>query len=165
LLGQFDVAVCLETIEHVMDDRKLMRDMAACLKSGGRLLLTTPYYYYRPVTAGDRGPFSKVEDGSHVRRGYTGAMLAELCEDAGLVLERESHCTGLLSQKLVGVQRLLSRLHPLLAWMAVLPFRIFPPLFDRTISRLTGWPYFSICIEAYKPRFRSLGTDRNLLPE
>jgi 2-polyprenyl-3-methyl-5-hydroxy-6-metoxy-1,4-benzoquinol methylase len=152
LNGKYDVAICCENIEHIIDDRKLIVDIAACLKGGGRLLLTTPYYHYRPITSNDKGPFRAIEDGGHVRRGYTKAMLAELCSEANLVVEETTYCTGFLSQKSIFVQRTLSRVHPLLGWLAVLPFRIFPPLIDRLIASLTGLPYYSICIEAYKPR-------------
>ena len=35
----FDVAVCTENIEHILDDDRFMRSIAACLKAGGRLLV------------------------------------------------------------------------------------------------------------------------------
>jgi 2-polyprenyl-6-hydroxyphenyl methylase/3-demethylubiquinone-9 3-methyltransferase len=41
-LGAFDQVICLETIEHIMDDRKLARDLNAMLKPGGRLFLSAP---------------------------------------------------------------------------------------------------------------------------
>jgi 2-polyprenyl-3-methyl-5-hydroxy-6-metoxy-1,4-benzoquinol methylase len=75
LLAKFDIAICLENIEHVIDDRKLIQDIAACLRPGGRLLLTTPYLLHRPITAADKGPWSTIEDGGHVRKGYTKTML------------------------------------------------------------------------------------------
>lgn len=153
LVGTFDVAICCENIEHILDDLNLMRNMAACLKPGGRLLLTTPYLLYRPITPGDQGPFSREEDGWHVRRGYSQAMLAELCGESGLLVERFSSCSGFLSQKLGAALRHGTRVHPLLGWAAVLPLRIAPPLLDRGIGRMTSWPDFSICLEAYKPRF------------
>src|SRR5689334_24813866 len=71
LRDAFDVALCLECVEHILDDRKLIRDIAACLKPGGRLLLTTPNYDYRAITREDNGPFALAETGWHVRRGYT----------------------------------------------------------------------------------------------
>lgn len=149
----FDVAICTENIEHILDDRKLMKDMAACLKPGGRLLLTTPFLLYRAISPGDLGPFSKTEDGGHVRRGYSQAMLTELCEHAGLVIEEFSSCSGLLSQKADGLHRRVARIHPLLGWASILPLRPFPPVLDGLIGRVTGWPDTSICLEAYKPRF------------
>ena len=153
LVGQFDVAICLEVAELVLDDRKLIKDIAACLKPGGRLLLTAPYSLSRHIWKGDAGPFSLVEDGGHVRRGYTPAMLQELCSEAGLISEHISFCSGCLSQELSLVLQKLSRIHFLLGWAATLPLRVFPPLLDTLIHKLTGWPYFSICLEAYKPRF------------
>lgn len=152
LREQFDVAICLETIEHVLDDGKLMRDMAGCLKPGGRLLLTTPYYHYRPITRGDDGPYSEVEDGSHVRRGYTGQMLEGLCKFAGLTVEDVTFCSGFLSQKICFLMRVLSKIHPLLGWAVILPVRLLPPIFDRLVTNGIGWPHYIICLEAYKPR-------------
>lgn len=149
---RFDVALCCENIEHVIDDRKLMRDIAACLRPGGRLLLTAPYLLYRPISREDMGPFLPVEDGRHVRRGYSPAMMIELCGQAGLVVERISFCSGYTSQKATSLMRMLTRLHPILGWIAVLPLRILPPLLDPVIARITNWPGFSICLEAYKPR-------------
>lgn len=153
LVGQYDVAICCENIEHVLDDRKLLRDVAACLKPGGRLLLTTPYLFYRPMSAGELGPFLAVENGDHVRRGYSAAMLEELCAHAGLVPERISFCSGLISQKVTALMRAVSRVNAGVAWLATFPLRVLPLFGDRLVSRLFGWPSFSICLEAYKPRF------------
>jgi len=154
LLNSYDVAICCENIEHIMDDTKLLIEIANCLKPGGRLLLTTPYLYYRPInTLGEVGPFSAIEDGGHVRRGYTEAMLAELCERAGLVVERVSFCSGFLSQKITYLLRGLVRIHPLVGWILILPLRVLPPLFDGLITAGTRWPSYSICLEAYKRRY------------
>jgi SAM-dependent methyltransferase len=152
LAGGFDVVICLETIEHVMEDLNLMRSMARCMKPGGRLLLTTPYLLYSAISPGDMGPFSTVEDGWHVRRGYSKVMLEELCEHSGLEFERISYCSGFVSQKVAAVMRRLSAINAVLAWALVLPLRTLPPLLDPIITVLLGWPYYSICLEAYKPR-------------
>jgi len=155
-LNTFDVAICFEAVEHILDDRKLFRDIAACLKPGGMVLLTTPNYFYRAITPGDDGPYARTEDGGHVRRGYTAPMLCELCKESGLVPAEISYCSGLLSQKVCYLMRLLSRPF-LLGWALTLPLRVLPILFDRAIGRLSSWPYFSICLVAYKPRFGSAG--------
>lgn len=146
---RFDVVVCCENIEHILDDAKLMRDMAACLKPNGRLLLTTPFLQHRPTFYDAK--ISTVEDGGHVRRGYSETMLDELCRSAGLQLDSITFCTGLLSQMISWVQRRLTRVHPLLGWGSALPLRGLPPLFDEAVTTMTGWPYLSICLEARKP--------------
>jgi SAM-dependent methyltransferase len=153
LAEQFDVAICFENIEHIINDQKLLIDIAACLKPGGRLLLTTPYMLYRPISQGDKGPFPLVENGGHVRRGYTKSMLEELCINAQLIPENISYCSGYLSQKITSIQRAISRLHPFLGWCLVLPLRIIPLIFDPLVTKLLHWPSFSICLEAVKPRY------------
>jgi SAM-dependent methyltransferase len=153
LKERFNVVFCLENIEHILNDKKLMIDMAATLKPGGRLLLTTPYILYRPVAVGDRGPFLTKEEGWHVRKGYSAAMLKELCDQAGLVVERITFCSGFLSQKVTALLRSLSRIHPLLGWLVILPLRPLPILFDPLLTRISGWPSYSICLEAYKRRY------------
>lgn len=148
-VGRYDVAICLETIEHVIDDRKLIRNIYACLRPGGLLLVTTPNYFYRAISPGDDGPFSVFEDGWHVRRGYTSAMLRELCDDAGFAIEEVSSCSGFISQKITW----LMRVSPwIMGWVVTFPLRIFPPIADWLVTKLTGWPDFSICLVAYKPR-------------
>jgi SAM-dependent methyltransferase len=152
LLGNFDVVICFETIEHVLDDFKLMSSMAACLKPGGRLLLTTPYLLYIAISVGDTGPFSTDESGWHVRRGYNKAMLEELCHYAGLKVEHISYCSGYFSQKVTAIMRRLSTINAPLAWVITLPLRLLPPLLDPIITSVLRWPHYSICLEAYKPR-------------
>lgn len=154
LSGQFDIAISCENVEHVLDDCKLFRDMAACLKPGGRLLLTTPNARYVPIVREHMGPFSTVEDGGHLRKGYTKSMLTELCNQSGLLVEEFSFCTGALSQFICKLQTRTARLPSALRWLAVLPLRPFPPILDTAVTALTGRPYYSICLEAYKPRFK-----------
>jgi hypothetical protein len=52
------------------------------------VLLTTPNLEYRPAVREHAGPFTTVENGDHVRRGYTRWHLIELCEAAGLRAEQ-----------------------------------------------------------------------------
>ncbi|MEO5640646.1 MAG: class I SAM-dependent methyltransferase [Sphingomicrobium sp.] len=145
---RFDVVVNCENIEHILDDRKLMHDLAACLKPGGYALMTAPYRYYHPLAPADSGPFLQVEDGGHVRRGYSQTMFAELATDAGLVVERFDSCSGPISQLLSSIGRRLG----MLGWLLMLPFRPLQPL-DRALMRLFNLHGYSICMVAYKPRF------------
>lgn len=153
--NKFDIVICLECIEHILDDTKLMRDMADCLRPGGRLLLTTPFLYCPPITRACYGPFAKTEDGRHVRRGYTRAMLNELCGQAGLIPESIDFCSGRMSQIVTRVFRTFSKFNKYIAWALVLPLRILPPVIDPILDRIFRPTNSSICLEAYKPRFPS----------
>jgi len=153
--GRFDVALCLENIEHILDDRKLIIDIAGCLKPGGRLLLTTPNYYYRAISQQDNGPFEKVETGGHVRRGYTPVMLRELCDAAGLFCDEITYCSGFFSQKTTGALRWGIRAHFLIGWLMILPLRPLAVILDLMTQRFSSFPCFSICMVAQKPRFPS----------
>ena len=148
LRDSFEIIVCCENIEHILDDRKLMVDISACLKPGGTLLLTAPNFNYKAITKGDDGPFSQVEDGWHVRKGYTPDDLAILCTSAGLKVSRIEYCSGFVSQKTTGVLRKASSIHPLFGWGLVLPLRVLPPLLDPWISRIFRWPGYSITLIA-----------------
>lgn len=151
LRENFDVVLCCENIEHILNDHKLIVDISRCLKPGGTLLLTSPNFNYRPITRGDAGPFSEIEDGGHVRRGYTPETLIALCASAGLNVSQIGYCSGFFSQKVTAFLRMASAIHPFLAWGLVLPLRLLPPPLDPWAGRLSRWPGFSITLVAVKP--------------
>jgi len=146
-LGQFDQIYCVEVIEHVIRDDKLVRDLAALLKPNGKLLLSTPYKFHRPISD---EKISEVEDGGHVRFGYTGEDLRRLLEANGLEVISEELITGFVCQQIDNVFRSLKRwTNRDFAWVVSFPLRIFQVL-DEPMSRLTGWPSLSIAMVAKK---------------
>jgi len=148
---KYDYVINFENIEHIINDSKLIRDIFNTLKPGGVLLLTTPYLNYYPMSVGDLGPFSKVEDGGHVRRGYNRCMLNELCELSGLKVEKIDYCSGIGSQFATKILRqAISIFGYKIGWFITLPFR--PLAFLLELLNFRGRPY-SICLVAYKPRF------------
>lgn len=149
-LGTFDQIICLETIEHVSDDAGLVRSLAAMLAPGGRLLLSTPFDGHRPLYTEERDP-SPVEDGSHVRYGYSRERLARIARDAGLEVLDEDFVSGVVSQKLTDLmRRLTERLGVAVAWALVLPLRALA-IFDRPLSKLLRYPYLSLALCGAKP--------------
>lgn len=149
--GRFDVILCMECIEHIIDDLTLMKSISTALKPGGRLLLSTPNLLFKSMT-GDL-VIAETEDGAHVRRGYNKAMLKELCLHSGLCVEDISYCSGFFSQKITVLQRKLAKISNLFAWFVILPLRVLPVMFDASVARLSGYPGYSICLDAYKPRY------------
>jgi cyclopropane fatty-acyl-phospholipid synthase-like methyltransferase len=152
-LGTFDQIICLETIEHIGDDEGLVKSLAAMLRPGGRILLSTPFDRHRPLYTEDLNP-SPAEDGSHVRYGYSRERLAEIFAAAGLEVDEESFVSGVVSQKSTDLMRWLSaRVGLLGAWLLVLPLRLLVTL-DAPLSRLLRYPYLSVALCAVKPADR-----------
>jgi SAM-dependent methyltransferase len=141
-LGQFDQVLCFETIEHIPDDEKLVRDLAGLLKPGGRILVTTPFEGRRPWW-GD--PEVEEEDGGHVRWGYSHDELRALLGAHGItVVAAESIC-GCISRLLVNASRMLSGLGYRVAWALVFPLR---PLLiiDRPLTKALRHPFSCIAV-------------------
>lgn len=145
-LGHFDQIIACEVIEHLKDDAGLIANLAALLKPGGQLLLTTPHKNHRPVYG---ETVSEVEDGGHVRFGYTHDDLARLFAAAGLRVAEAGYLNGYFAQKVFSLYLRLYRVHPKLAWLATLPLR---PLrvFDGAVRRVTKYPDMSVTAVAVK---------------
>jgi SAM-dependent methyltransferase len=149
-LPSFDQIICLETIEHVLDDQRLVSRLAGMLAPGGLLLISTPFDGHRPLYTEEPDP-SPQEDGSHVRYGYSQARLAEIARAAGLEVRDEGFVSGLISQKLTDLMRRLTETLGLTAaWAIVLPLRPLV-LLDRPLSRLLGYPSLSVAVCAARP--------------
>src|SRR5438105_7188658 len=147
-LGSFDQIMCLETIEHIRQDAKLIRDLAAMLRPEGRLLLTTPFKGH-PGLLGDH--VSTSEDGGHVRWGYTHADLRRLLEDAGLEITWQGYIGAITSQALTNIQRRLARWNQIIASAVVLPLRVVRAL-EPVVARIHPGPMLSVAVIATKRR-------------
>lgn len=152
-IGNFDQILCFECIEHLIDDKSLIKNLSSALNEGGRLLLTTPFKGHHPVLGEPTDPNfqSSIEDGGHVRFGYTEAELKTLIESCGLKIEKTEFVSGYISQMLYNLWcRLDSRLPHKLTWAMILPLRLLQVL-DRPISFLLKYPKLSLAVVARKP--------------
>lgn len=139
-LGKFDQIICTEVIEHILNDRKLLHDLSELLKSGGRLILTTPFKNGRPIH-GDK--VSEFEDGGHVRVGYTHEEIRALFSEAGLKVITEDYLSGLVTQKIMELMRRLAPAGWTPAWAATFPLRVLQPA-DSVLTMATGYPFYVI---------------------
>jgi 2-polyprenyl-3-methyl-5-hydroxy-6-metoxy-1,4-benzoquinol methylase len=145
-LEPFDQIICFETIEHIINDRKLIADLAALLKPGGRLLLSAPYKGYKPLL-GDK--LSDREDGGHVRWGYTHEELRQMLSECGLQVTTAEYVSGFVSQQLGNLLRLMGKVSPTGAWAATFPLRVLQAS-DRFITKLLNYPYLSVAVVGVK---------------
>lgn len=145
-LGTFDQILCMECIEHILNDEKLVADLAALLKPGGRLLLSTPYKNHKPLR--DEVVSGK-EDGGHVRFGYTHDELRRMFEMAGLKVESEQFISGFIAQKLTGLARIFGLSRERIGWAIVFPLR-FLKIFDKPVTALLKYPHLSVAIVGLK---------------
>ena len=113
----FDVAMCIDNLEHIEDDRAVLRSIAATLRPGGSLLVHVPGYYRRWPVFGKRVNFD-VE--GHVRPGYTLEEIVSRLRDTGYDVEQAFYTYGLLetvsnnlSYKITGASRRNKHLYAL----------------------------------------------------
>lgn len=144
---KFDAALCLEVIEHMHNDHKLIMDISQCLSSGGQLFLSTPNKNYKHLI-GDK--ISEVENGNHVRWGYTFEELVDMLKAAGLKIIQQGEMIGFVNQMIANLERLTSRLvGRKLSWALTFPLRFLLPL-DRMITAVVKYPYLSLWVIAVK---------------
>ncbi|MBN2198086.1 methyltransferase domain-containing protein [Candidatus Wolfebacteria bacterium] len=150
-IGKFDQIICFETIEHILNDQKLLYDFFNLLNPGGKLFLTAPYkYYYKHLLGDDKAGLSTYEDGGHVRWGYTHEEIENLFNKAGLIVEKKEYVSGIISQLLIVLYRfLVINVNHKIAWLVIFPLRIFV-IFDSLITNLFKFSYLSIAIIGIK---------------
>jgi len=141
--GLFDQIICTECIEHIVDDQKLVCDLARRLKPGGRLLLTTPEASHRSLRHEDR---LQTEVGGHVRWGYPEERLRELFSAAGLTVEEVGYTSGWISQQLTNLMRVR---YERFAWILTYPLRLLQ-FIDRPLNKLLHFPWFGIGVVGVK---------------
>jgi SAM-dependent methyltransferase len=93
--GPFDIAITVETLEHLLDDRGAIRNIGRMLKPHGILLVSVPYssspaQYKEPQEAFDNqhrlseAEFSGLFTGGfHWRSGYSGSSLRDVVASEG----------------------------------------------------------------------------------
>lgn len=100
-LGEHDLALCSEVIEHVPPDRSvaLLTSIAGCLRPGGRLILTTPQRFanvelmarmlkFRPILALARRLYGAADELGHINLMTRGELRRQIAQ-AGFEIERQ----------------------------------------------------------------------------
>jgi SAM-dependent methyltransferase len=91
---RFDQIICFETLEHLQRDQEVLKEFARVLRPGGVLHLCTPRLDREPYF-GER--ISNIEDGGHVRLGYTFEIFADMLTRAGFEVVATERIVGPLT--------------------------------------------------------------------
>jgi ubiquinone/menaquinone biosynthesis C-methylase UbiE len=97
--GSIDAVLCLDMIEHVKDERPIMREIARVLKAGGTAVLTAPAG--RGISFPGMGSDEATrlqERWGHIRPGFSRGHLVRICEEHGLRVTRTGRYLNLLSR-------------------------------------------------------------------
>jgi len=120
----FDVVCAFDLLEHLDDDREVLRKMRQVLKPEGYLLVSVPAYRFL---------WGKLDDAAHHKRRYTRRDLRNKLRSSRFVLEKATYFNSLLFP-LVLLVRLCERASSLL-WRrdAYSDFELAPPGFVNNV--------------------------------
>jgi SAM-dependent methyltransferase len=95
--ARFQVAVCLDVIEHIEDDLRALRELYRVVRPGGTLLVTVPAYQWL---------WSEHDVINHHKRRYTRRTLSAVAAQAGWETVWTTYFNGLLLPVAIAHRRL-----------------------------------------------------------
>lgn len=90
--GAFDLALSVDVIEHIADDKAVFANVLVSLRPGGIFIVATPSAKVSGAERGEDENFSVV--GEHVRQGYTQQEFMDKITRAGFTVEKLKYTYG-----------------------------------------------------------------------
>ena len=101
----YDLIVSVDNLEHVLDDRQVIRNFFESLRTNGNLVVHVPHFYRRwPVLAWT----VNFDVPGHVRPGYHLAQLVERVEQAGFTINDKGFSYGFLENLANNISYIIS---------------------------------------------------------
>ena len=91
---EFDVILCVDVLEHIEEDIKVMKNLHQKLKPGGYFLMHSPSHYSEEDADGDASFV-----GEHARPGYSKKEISEKLENAGFSIRKAHYTYGFWGHK------------------------------------------------------------------
>lgn len=120
----FDMAICIDVLEHIEEDVRVMKNISAHLNQGGYFLMHSPSHYSE-----EDGDEDDSFVGEHARPGYSKEEISDKLRQAGLEPQKVHYTYGFWGHK----AWVLSVKWPMiwfnkLGLIAVIPLLIYYPL-------------------------------------
>jgi SAM-dependent methyltransferase len=141
---KFDEIICYETLEHIRDDRLVVRRFFNLLRPGGTLHLCCPFKLHPTHWRSD---LDLAESGGHVRKGYTEAEYSSLLVGEGFIVEK---FVGIGSKSLSRADNMIRFVRMKFGDVAALPLLPFVLPFV-TMTKFNPDVPFSLYVKAIKP--------------
>lgn len=91
---KFDLIICIDVLEHIEEDVRVMKNLEKTLKPGGYFLMHSPSHYSEE-DAGEDNSFV----GEHARAGYSKEQISDKLKSAGLQPEKIHYTYGFWGHK------------------------------------------------------------------
>jgi len=140
-LAPFDALVCVDVLEHVADDGRFLRDLAAVMRPGGRGLLhvpATPQHHPLAWTRNELARMLADGTGEHAREGYTLPGISALLRESGWLVHRARATFGRLAAWWCDADFYLARRGAHLVRAAALPLTVAGARLGRAVRPREG---------------------------
>lgn len=104
---KFDKAICLEVLEHIVDDGGVLKSLSKNLKKGGLFVVSIPMKGTALPEGAEDKPDFKPEKYGHVRSGYEVKDIRKMAKDSGLRVVSIQKYFFLVSRYMVRFQQFL----------------------------------------------------------
>lgn len=91
---KYEMVICIDVLEHIEEDVRVMKNLSSSLKQGGVLLVHSPSHYSEEDADEDE---SFVDE--HARPGYSKEELTEKLKNAGFGVEKVHYTYGFWGHK------------------------------------------------------------------
>jgi SAM-dependent methyltransferase len=91
----FDQVFCFEILEHIIDDESIIRSISKITRLNSVLLISVPNLHHKAMYKEDVSP---IENGEHVRFGYSYEQLESMLKKYGFVIKQKDSAGGALTQ-------------------------------------------------------------------
>ncbi len=91
---EFDMAICIDVLEHIEEDITVMQNLGESIKPGGYFLMHSPSHYSE-----EDGDEEDSFVGEHARPGYSKEEISEKLQAAGFIPEKVQYTYGFWGHK------------------------------------------------------------------